>query len=234
MREAHVPGLGLSLMRDARVAWQGFWGRKRADSEEPVTEQTIFQAASLSKPLFAYAVLSLAQQGTFDLDRPLTAYLPAASLPDDPLVERISGRVVLCHLSGWPNWREEGQPLTRLREPGKRFGYSGEGFGYLQQAIEALTGLPLETFMQQTACAPLGLARSSYLWTAGEQAACAGAHDATGQPMPPFSLATPHAAASLHTTPADYARFLCAMLEPGKIPGSLPLARGDAAPTCQA
>ncbi|QBD75473.1 class A beta-lactamase-related serine hydrolase [Ktedonosporobacter rubrisoli] len=224
MKDAHVPGLSLSLIRDAQIVWSGAWGVKQAETEEPVTIHTIFQAASLSKPLFAYAVLSLVQRGSIELDRPVTCYLPTAFVPNDPLLERITVRMVLSHLTGWPNWREDGQPLVRLRAPGEHFGYSGEGFGYLQQAVECVTGQPLETFMQQSVFARLGMSHSSYLWGSGEDAESATGHDHLGKPLPSFTMDLPHAAASLQTTPSDYARFLCALLEPSAAPGTLSLA----------
>lgn len=188
---------------------------------EPITSETIFQAASLSKPLFAYAVLHLAERGEITLDRSLTHYLPTPYAPNDSLLEHITARMVLCHLTGWPNWREDGQPLVRVHAPGEKYEYSGEGFGYLQRVVEQITGQSLEAFMQQIVFAPLGMSRSSYIWMNAYNAEVASGHDSSGKLSSSFTMAAPHAAASLHTTPSDYARFLCAMLQPGMIPGHL-------------
>ena len=221
MMQAQVPGLSLSLIHAAEIIWSSAFGVRQANTSEFVSTQTIFQAASLSKPLFAYATLHLVERGELNLDRPLTSYLPSASLLDDPLRDRITTRIVLCHMTGWPNWREDGQPLHRSIAPGERFGYSGEGFGYLQQVVEHIAGQSLETFMQKTVFNPLSMSSSSYLWTVSDDVDIATAHDQQGKPSLSFTMAAPHAAASLHTTPSDYARFLCAMLQPDTITGTL-------------
>lgn len=92
-----------------------------------VSADTVFEAASLSKPVFAFGVLLLAQEGIIDLDRPLASYLPAPYLPAEPGAAVITARMVLEHTTGLPNWRPKGEPLALLRQPGTRFGYSGEG-----------------------------------------------------------------------------------------------------------
>lgn len=224
MKQAQVPGLSLSLIRDAQIIWSSAFGVKQVNKPERVSTQTIFQAASLSKPLFAYATLHLVERGEIELDRPLTSYLPTTSSFDDSLQHRITARIVLCHTTGWPNWREKGQPLRRSVEPGKQFGYSGEGFGYLQQVVEHVMGQSLETFMQKTVLNPLRMSSSSYPWTIPDDADTVTGHDQQGKLLLPFTMVAPHAAASLHTTPSDYAHFLCAMLQPDTIDGTLPLA----------
>ncbi len=164
MERARVPGLSIAVVRDAAINWQRGFGVKRADKTAPVEADTVFQAASLSKPVFAYAVLKLAEQGKLDLDTSLTIYLPDPYVPDDPLLDRITARHVLSHTTGWPNWRTEGQPLRRERAPGEVFGYSGEGYNYLQRVIECLVGQPLDAYMTKTLLDPLGMTHSSYAW----------------------------------------------------------------------
>ena len=107
LADAMVPGLSVALVRDGRVAWTRGFGVARADTKEPVTEHTVFEAASLSKPVFAYAVLKLVDQRLLDLDRPLTSYLPGPyDVVDDPRVDQITARHVLSHRTGFPNWRQ--------------------------------------------------------------------------------------------------------------------------------
>ena len=141
----------------------------------PISEP-VFQAASLGKPVFAYAVLKLAQQGMLDLDRPLVDYLPqgyghvqnwnagnsnrATDTVTAPELQAVTVRMVLLHTSGLPDWA--GGPLTFQSKPGTRWNYSGEGFVLLQKAVEAATGLTLQTLMQQQVFEPLGMAHSSY------------------------------------------------------------------------
>jgi CubicO group peptidase (beta-lactamase class C family) len=212
MAGAQVPGLAVALVRSGSVGWARGFGVKCAGSPEPVAPDTVFQAASLSKPVFAYAVLKLVERGALDLDAPLTAYLPARYVPDDPLLDRITARRVLCHTTGWPNWRPEGQPLRRDGVPGERFGYSGEGYGYLQRVVERLTGQGLDSFVRRGLFEPLGMTRSSYAWAAPDVPAVAASHNRLGKPRTRYTGSCATAASSLHTTVADFARFLTAML----------------------
>src|SRR5438270_9320750 len=214
MEQAQVPGLSLALIRDAHIEWSDAFGVRQAGTADLVTPETIFQAASLSKPLFAYAVLHLVEQGAIGLDVPLTAHCSTPYIPDDPLLEHITARMVLCHLTGWPNWRPEGQPLMRERPPGKDFGYSGEGYQYLQEVVEQVRSQPLESVMQESVLQPLLMTHSSYAWASSHDSKVAFGHDHLGNAAPVFAAPTPQAAASLHTTPLDYARFVCAMLTP--------------------
>jgi CubicO group peptidase (beta-lactamase class C family) len=217
LQQAQVPGVSLALVRQAQIIWCGAFGVKRRGAIEVVTKDTLFQAASLSKPLFACAVLHLVEEGAIDLDAPLTAYLPSPYIPDDPQLDRITARSVLCHLTGWPNWRPQGQPLRRSRPPGESFGYSGEGYQYLQEVIEQVTSQPLEPLMQERVLKPLGMIHSSYTWGSSDDERAATGHDRLGQVSPPLRTTMPkaQAAASLHTTPEEYARFVCMMLTPG-------------------
>src|SRR5260370_34937534 len=101
MTRAEVPGLSFARVEDGKIAWIGSFGLKNAKTGEKADEGTVFQAASLSKPVFAYAVLKLVDQGTLDLDAPLSKYLPA--YVDDEPVNQITARLVLPHRTGFRN-----------------------------------------------------------------------------------------------------------------------------------
>jgi len=138
-----------------------------AATKKPVTNETVFEAASLSKPVFAYGVLKLVDQGKLDLDTPLNKYLGNNyDVVDDPRINLITARHVLSHTSGFPNWRDNDRTKNLLIHftPGDKWSYSGEGMVYLSKVIEKITGLSLEDFMQQTVLQPLGMTSSSYIW----------------------------------------------------------------------
>ncbi|HWN93506.1 MAG TPA: serine hydrolase domain-containing protein, partial [Methylomirabilota bacterium] len=105
MQESHVPGLSIAVIKDARIAWRGAFGVKDVESREPVDRDTMFEAASMSKPVFAYVVMKLCEKGVVNLDTPLTRYTPERFVPDDPRLDLITARHVLSHTSGLPNWR---------------------------------------------------------------------------------------------------------------------------------
>ena len=211
MADGDVPGLSMAVVRGGSIFWHKAFGVQIAGGNAPVGDDTIFEAASLSKPVFAYAVLKLVDQGRIDLDAPLSKYLPGDYV-DDPRASGITARRVLSHTTGLPNWRQ-GQPLKIFFAPGEKFSYSGEGFVYLQKAIERVTGRTLEDLMQGIVFEPLHMTSSSYVWQERFERRKATGHDPAGGPQKLQKPTEAIAAASLHTTALDYARFLIAVLD---------------------
>jgi CubicO group peptidase (beta-lactamase class C family) len=212
LKDGAVPGLSVALIRDGKTYWVHGFGVRNAKSGQPVVDETIFEAASLSKPVFAYGVLKLVDQGKLDLDTPLSKYLPKPYIEGDARLEKITARIVLSHRTGFPNWRGDGNSLTIHFTPGERFSYSGEGFVYLQKVVEQVTGKPLNAYMNEAVFVPLGMISSSYVWRPDYDARTALPHDAAGQAGEKFKSKEANAAASLHTTAGDYVLFVEAML----------------------
>ncbi|MBN9390014.1 MAG: beta-lactamase family protein [Chloroflexi bacterium] len=222
-----VPGLSMALTsRDGMVGVRAF-GIKDISSREPVTADTLFQAASLSKPVFAALALKLSEQGLLDLDRRLVSYWPDPVFPDpfsqepalfpkleDARLEKVTARMILSHSAGFPNWRSKDNMLEFKFDPGERFGYSGEGYTYLQRVLEKILEKPFAEYMHANLLAPLGMANSSYAWKADFAGQAATGHTKDGQPAPRPDFWPPLAAASLYTTAPDFARFLAASVNP--------------------
>jgi len=212
MRKAGVPGMQIALIQNGKTTWLGDFGIKNASTGQQVTDETIFEAASLSKPVFAYGVLKLVEEGKLNLDAPLTGYLPKPYIEGDERLKLITARIVLSHRTGFPNWRGKGNALTIRFTPGERFSYSGEGFVYLQKVVEQITGKPLNEYMTEVVFAPLGMKSSSYVWRPDFDERTATGHDADGKAEEKYKPTEANAAASLHTTAADYATFVEAIL----------------------
>jgi CubicO group peptidase (beta-lactamase class C family) len=212
LNAASVPGLSMALIRDGKTYWIHAFGVRDAKTGQPVTEDTIFEAASLSKPVVAYGALKLVDQGKLDLDTPLSKYLPKPYIEGDARLDKITARIVLSHRTGFPNWRGDGKPLTIHFTPGERFSYSGEGFVYLAKVVEQITGKPLNDYMTEAVFIPLGMNSSSYVWRPDYDARSASPHDGAAQPGDKFKPKVSNAAASLHTTAGDYALFVEALL----------------------
>lgn len=184
---------------------------------------SVFQAASLSKPVFAYAVLKLVAQGKMALDVPVMTYLPQgyrhqfnamaaqpSAMVSDPQLHAITVRMVLNHTAGLPNWASG--PLVFDSPPGTRWEYSGEGYVLLQRAVEAVTGQPLDRFMRSELFKPLGMQHSDYTWNEGMSHTLLPGTKANGAPRATMPSKTPNAAFSLYTTAADYGNFLVKVL----------------------
>src|SRR5271155_5814199 len=209
--DAHVPGLSMAVVRDGQAAELTAVGVRNSLNRTAVDRQTIFDAASLSKPLFAYAVLRLVDAGKLALDTRLSLHAPDY-VTDDRRAAAVTVQHVLSHTSGLPNWRSADLPLKTHFPPGERFSYSGEGFVWLQRTVEAASGEPLDTTLRRLIFEPLGMHRSSYAWQSAFDANYADPHDPEEAPGTKNKPAVPNTAASLQTTADDYARFLEAVL----------------------
>jgi CubicO group peptidase (beta-lactamase class C family) len=212
MKKGNVPGLAIALIRKGKTSWIRGFGVKETKTEIPVTEDTIFEAASLSKPVFAYGMLKLVEQEKLGLDTPLSTYLPQPYIQGDDRLDKITARIVLSHRTGFPNWRGDGKPLTIHFTPGERFSYSGEGYIYLQHVVEQITGKALNDYMTAAVFAPLGMTSSSYVWRPPFDERTATGHDGDGKPVPLWKPKEAGAASTLNTTAKDYALFVEAVL----------------------
>ena len=210
MQRADVPGLQLAYLEAGHVIMTAAFGYANAETQTPVTDKTVFEAASLSKPVFAYAVLRMVDRGEWDLDEPLWGILEYDRLSHDDRAREITARQVLTHTTGLPNWG--GTPLEFNSDPGERWGYSGEGIVYLQRAVEAKTGLTLEEIAGREVFEPLGMSDTHYVWIEAFDSLAAIPHDEFGYPASRRTPETGNAAGSLHTTATDYARFVTAVL----------------------
>ncbi|MCV2361413.1 beta-lactamase family protein [Paucibacter sp. TC2R-5] len=217
LQELHVPGTALVLLRQGKPVWSAQFGQSEAGTAKPIQADTVFEAASLSKPLFAYLVLQTVQAGQLALDRPVMHYLPQEVFkPQQDWQRLITARMLLTHQSGLPNWRsDEDERTVSLRiafEPGQRFNYSGEGYFYLQRVLEAIWGEALQTRAEQQLFKPLGMRHSGFVLTPQLDGLRARGHDAQGRVLPAQAYKEANAAYTLYTTAADYALFLAEML----------------------
>ncbi|MEW6212252.1 MAG: serine hydrolase domain-containing protein [Acidobacteriota bacterium] len=188
MELANVPGLAISIIKDGRLSWSQGFGVKKAGGTDAVDADTLFGAASLSKPVFAYTVLKMREEKLIDIDRPLVEYLPYEDLPAVDHAKLITARHVLSHSTGLQNWRfNSNQRLNIAFKPGERFSYSGEGFFYLQRVVERITGRGFEEYMRERALKPLGMTSSTYLWMSEMESRVAWGHNNRMSPSEIFN-----------------------------------------------
>ena len=241
MTAAQVPGVSIALVRDGALFWRRGFGVKDIRSKARVDENTTFEAASTTKPVFAYAVMKLHERGVLDLDTPLTKYTSERILEGDPRLDLITARHVLSHMTGLPNWRSKAQPMAIAFRPGEQWRYSGEGYSFLQAVVTRLTGSRvdqsacgkfelglqvcatdpvIDEYMGANILRPFGMRSSGFMWTREMEANIAWGHDPKGQPLAASRKPTAAAVArygmagGLCTTPTDYARFLMQVISP--------------------
>lgn len=161
--------------------FQRLAGVKSTTDRVPVTADTNFPAASLSKPVFAWGVLDLIKKGKLEWAKPLQDYTDLGLTGDGKL---ITAEHVLTHSSGLPNWRfQANQPLTPAFTPGSRWQYSGEGIFLLQRVVEKITGVPIATYMKKNVLEPLGMTSSTYAWSPALEAKAVSGHDRRARPL---------------------------------------------------
>ena len=237
MQESVVPGLSIALVDGGKLLCRRAFGVKDNATKALVDHETLFEAASVSKTVFAYAVMKLCEKGVLNLDTPLLKYGAKPLLEGDPRVEQITARHVLSHTSGFQDFRSRKEPLKIHFAPGEKFLYSGEGYYYLQSVVTHLTGhvdpkdcakyecdlevcgTDIDPYLKRNLLQPFGMKASGYLWNDILAKHSASPHDAEGRlsakkrPKPP-DVARYGSCGGLHTTATEYAKFLIEIVNP--------------------
>jgi CubicO group peptidase (beta-lactamase class C family) len=161
LRSGDVPGLAIAFVLDGRIVWEAGFGAANALTGAPVTEDSVFEVASISKPIAAYAALKLVDSGALRLDEPLHEYFDEPWLSRSEWSDQITLRHLLSHTSGLS---KRLHPLDRTVyfQPGERFSYSNVGFQYVQAAVERVTDSPLEQVARGTVFEPLAMESSTF------------------------------------------------------------------------
>ena len=220
MSELKVPGISISIIHNYNIAYSKSFGVADVNTNLPVDSNTMFEACSMSKPVFAYLVLKLVEQGKLELDKPLYNYLPEKFIcEDEDYPKQITARMILSHTSGMPNWRkgseENESPLPIYFKPGAKFQYSGEGIYYLQRVVERITNESLESFAKRMLFDKLGLEFTSFVWTEKYDRQIATGHNADGNCNDRKKYLHGNAAYTLYTTSNEYAKLIIEILNPG-------------------
>lgn len=209
-----IPGVSFAMIKDGKVIYHKTYGVKNKMTGEKVNDETLFEAASITKPVFSFAVLRLADRGEIDLDKPLYQYLPYKDIEHDERYKLITAQHVLTHKTGFPNWRsmtDDGK-LKILFTPGTEFGYSGEGFEYLKMVVEKITGKNVEQVLQEEVIEPMGLYHTFFSKNDSLQRVVSNGHY-NGLPSRADLPESPGMAYSMHTEAKIFTRFMLYMLE---------------------
>jgi len=212
--DSNIAGAQLIWIKNGKVSYQNA-GYADTKQKIKVTKNTLFQAASLSKVVLAYVCLTLVDQQTIDLDRPLSKYFNYPRISEDSAAQKITARMVLKHLSGFPNWAEgpgraswKTSKLTTQFEPGTKWQYSGEGFFYLQATIEHLLKKDFQQIASEMVFRPLGMKHSTFVWDNKFDKITAYGHQVNGEQDKRSTFLRSNSAYTLLTTASDYALFL--------------------------
>lgn len=235
-RMAHykVPGVSVAVINDGKIEWARSYGVAEAGSDRAVSVDTLFQAASISKPVSALGALRLVERGKLALDEDVNAWLRSWRVPDSEFTKskKVTLRRLLSHsagttVHGFRGYAEGEQVPTLVElldgrkpansapvrvdlEPGTRFRYSGGGTSIAQQLIIDVTGKPFPQYMREAVLAPVGMKQSTYEQPlpASRAGQAASGHNMAGAVVKGRWHTHPEmAAAGLWTTPSDLARL---------------------------
>lgn len=208
-----IPGVSIAVISNGEIVYDKSYGFQNMYTQETLTNSTILEGASMTKPLFAFAVLRLAERGIIDLDKPLYKYTsPPEDVKNNPWVKLITARMVLNHTTGFPNWAED-TPDGKLNirfKPGTDVGYSGAGFTYLREAVDAITGKPITQVLQEEVVDVLELSNMYFKNEPGLVDITANGHVFNSARIKSIPEAA-EMASSVHTTAKSYAEFIIAL-----------------------
>jgi len=206
-----VPSASIAIVEDGHASVVGAWGEQTPGVRARST--TLYNIASMSKPISAEVALRLVASGTLSLDEPMATVWVDPDIADDPRRALLTPRLALSHRTGFPNWRREtGGKLAFVREPGTAFGYSGEGFEYLAHFIERKTHRPFEQLTHELVFRPAGMrdtAQSRHAWFEGRIAV---PHDADGRMLEPEFAERFMASDLVYSTAGAYAKFIASVM----------------------
>ena len=235
MKETNTPGISVAIIHNSEILWTKGYGIADTETKLPVNTNTIFQAASISKPLTALAVMKVVQDGKLDLDENINTYLKTWKLPENEFTakNKVTLRNLLSHTSGvtvhgFPGYKVHAGIPTLLQvlngeypantgkivvatEPNTVFSYSGGGYTIVQQVLIDQLQKPFQEIMKELILAPLGMINSFYSNCALNEKQCINAtagHKSDGSQVTGKRHLYPEmAAAGLWTTAEDLAKF---------------------------
>jgi CubicO group peptidase (beta-lactamase class C family) len=227
-----VPAMSIAVLIDGKLAWARAYGEAEKGSNRPIDTKTLFQAASLSKPVAAIAALRLVDQGKLDLDLPVNRYLRSWKIPENEFTKQhdVTLRHLLSHragtnIHGFRGYKpgseiptsvqilnggapSQTEAVTVNQIPGASYRYSGGGYQIVQVLLEDITGRPYRDFAEESVFRPLGLMRSNFVYPQADPNTAVGHVGESSDPIPPPGYIFPElAAAGLWTTPSDLVRL---------------------------
>lgn len=228
-KQYNIPGVSCVIIRGNLIAWSKSFGVTDVRTGEPVTDKTMFEACSMSKPVFAYIAMKLVEEGLLKLDEPIWTIFDDPAFQGQEWRKKITPRMLLTHTSGLPNWRpgddEENGYLPIEFEPGTKFQYSGEGMYLLQKVVEKITGTTLDELAAETIFSQFFMTNSSFIWTPEFDSRIASGHDTSGNFIKKTNYTRANAGYTLYCSAEDYAHFLLDVMSPIR-PGDASLAAG--------
>ncbi|WP_216595015.1 serine hydrolase domain-containing protein [Collimonas arenae] len=205
-----IPSVSIAQIRNGKVVLVAAYGEQ--SDGVLATPATLYNAASLTKPLTAEVIMRLASKGEISLDEPMDRYWLDPDIATDPRHALLTPRLALSHRTGFPNWRDSKDGLKIVREPGVKWGYSGEGYQYVAHFTENKTGTDFENLAQTYLFKPMAMTETSYRGKDWFEGRIAVPTNAAGKALEPQIASRFNASDLLYTTAYDYGLFMVGVL----------------------
>ena len=207
LQREHVASVSFAQITGGKTTLAEAYGEQSPGVATSTT--TFYNIASMSKPISAEVLLRLASKGRLSLNEPMYKYWIDPDLADDPRAKLLTPRLALDHQTGFANWRRETNgKLAFTRDPGQKFGYSGEGYQYVARFAEKRTGESFESLAQQLVFDPAHMTHTAYTGRPWMDHNIAQPTDKDGQWLKPVIASQFVAADLVYTTPTQYASFV--------------------------
>ncbi|WP_435522241.1 serine hydrolase domain-containing protein [Chryseobacterium indoltheticum] len=213
LKSNNIPTLGLGIIENGKLSEIKVYGK--LNDKTVASYNSLFNVASLTKPITAMTVLRLVSLGKWNLDEPLDKYFIDSDIAKDPRHKKLTTRLILSHQTGFPNWRwmNNDKKLRFEFNPGTKYQYSGEGFEYLRKALENKFHKSLEELAKEFVFQPLDMKDTSYIWNEKKYSErIIFGYNNSGKHAEIVKNKTPNAADDLITSVEDYGKFLVAVL----------------------
>jgi CubicO group peptidase (beta-lactamase class C family) len=211
LKDKGVPSVAIAQIKDGKLLWAKVFGTQSPGV--PATTNTLYNVASMTKPITAEVILRLASKQRLSLDETMDRFWVDPDLENDDRHKLLTPRLALSHQTGFPNWRyQTSQVLKFLRKPGESFGYSGEGYEYVARFAARKTGEDFERLAQALVFEPTGMSNTAYTKRAWFEGRIALPTESDGRYLEPKIGRTYSAADDLYTTIGDYTRFVVSVM----------------------
>jgi CubicO group peptidase (beta-lactamase class C family) len=209
LKQKHIPALGIGFVKDGKIEQISVFGELQTNKPAPIN--TIWNVASMTKPITAIVALKLINAGKWGLDEPVYKYFTDPDIANDPRAKLLTTRMILSHQTGFPNLRGNNADgkLSFEFEPGTKYQYSGEGYEYLRKALEKKFKKSLEQLVSELIFKPLKMKDTKFIWDDKmDSTRFARWHNEKGELYETQKNKTANAADNLLTTVEDYSKFL--------------------------
>lgn len=214
LKDNKVPTIGIGVIKEGKLQQVKVFGELKKGISAPYN--TIFNVASLTKPVTALVALKLVSLGKWTLDEPIYNYWTDPDVSSDKNSKLLTTRHILSHQTGFPNWRENNKDgkLNFEFTPGTKYQYSGEGFEYLRKALEVKFHKSINQLASELIFEPLQMTDTKYFWDEKtDSSRFAIGYDKNGVAYKTEKNKTANGADNLLTTVEDYGNFLCSIMK---------------------